>query len=100
MEKFLRVEMSDGSTYDVPLEVIARSRANYFSKQEADQESMNAVYHAELEYTMNDHEEAIDWATNNMNWDDVRNYAVKLEEPKVIDLQNGWVNGQKQIVSK
>jgi DNA (cytosine-5)-methyltransferase 1 len=41
----------------------------------------------------------IDWAAGNMNWDDVKDVAVEVPHlHEKVDYQEGWVNGEKDIV--
>ena len=50
---------------------------------------------------MTDEYELQDWAANNMDWDDVKDYAKKADiEPIEVDYQEGWINGKKEIVFK
>jgi hypothetical protein len=44
-----------------------------------------------------DPDEVADWAQNNMDWDDVKDVAklVHSDEP---DYQEGWVNGDYEVV--
>ena len=60
---------------------------------------METVYQEEFEFTMNDEDELIDWAQNNMNWDEVKQQAVKVSDGE-IDWQDGWVNGEKEVIEK
>ena len=96
MEKFLRVTMPDGSLWDVPARVIADNRAKYYAEGDPGE------YEEEFRFTMDDNFELRDWAANNMDWDEVKSYAVKVEEPpqQEPDYQEGWVNGDKKIVEK
>jgi len=96
----LRVTMPDGSRWDVPIEVIARSRAeNYAREFGGDVERSLAEdtlpLFAEHPY------EIIDWATGNMNWSDVAAVATRAPDaprPR-FDWEDGWMNGEKEIVS-
>lgn len=95
-EKYLRITMPDDSKWDVPAKIIAENRAKYFAKVDPD-----TTYAEEFEFTMTDEYELIDWASGNMDWEDVRNYAQKVEiEPVEVDYQEGWINGKKEVVSK
>lgn len=93
MAKKLRVTMPDGSEWDVPAEIIAKSRADYYCSVDAETE-----FDEEYEYTLSDHEELIDWAENNMNWEDVEKFAQPLGARTKTDYQEGWVNGDKEVV--
>ena len=43
-----------------------------------------------------------DWAANNMNWKDVVAFARKVESHPMndADFQEGWINGDKEIVEE
>lgn len=99
LENFLRVTMPDGSRYDVPVMIIAENRAKFYADiseipvEEALGETENLF--------KEDNYEIEEWASSNMNWDEVEDHATlvieELEKPK-IDFQDGWVNGNKEIV--
>jgi len=93
--KFLRVTMPDGSKWDVPARVIAENRAKYYAEVDSD-----TTYQEEFEFTMSDNYELKDWAAGNMNWSDVENHAQYVINPPTPDYQEGWVNGEKEIIEK
>ncbi|MBG9944674.1 hypothetical protein ABE237_00735 [Brevibacillus formosus] len=93
MAKKLRVTMPDGSKWDVPADLIAKNRAEYYSKRSSD-----TIYEEEVEFALSDNYELFDWAENNMNWKDVRQFAVEVKAPDEPDYQEGWVNGDKEVV--
>ena len=102
--KYLRTTMPDESQWDVPGDLIAKSRAAYYAKLDSErgEGSYDEIYARELEYTLGNSGELEDWAANNMNWSDVSHAAVKVlsvasKEP---DYQDGWVNGEKEVVEK
>ncbi len=97
--KYLRVEMEDGSKYDIPVSVIAEHRANcYIEKYGGDlQRSLNEDTDPLFK---SDDYEIEDWAANNMNWNEVESVAVKVPDCGGLDYQEGWVNGDKEIVEK
>lgn len=93
-EKHLRVTMPDGSKYDVPARIIADDRAKYYAGNDPE-----TTYQEEFDFTMGDDFELQDWAANNMNWEDVAEHAIKVDEPlPPVDFQEGWINGKKEIV--
>lgn len=92
MSKKLRVTMPDGSEWDVPAEIIAKNKAEHYYN-EGDED-----FKEEYEFTLSDNEELIDWAENNMNWEDVKQYALQIKGPGELDYQKGWVNGDKEVV--
>lgn len=97
----IRVSMPDGSKWDVPSDLVAKHRAQYYAKLDTarnPQKNFQSVFQEEFQATMVDEECLIDWAESNMNWSDVRLYAVRVSAPD-IDYQDGWVNGEKTIVT-
>jgi hypothetical protein len=93
--KYLRITMPDGSKWDVPCEVIAKNRASFYAEK-------GDSYQEEFDYTMGIDFELRDWAADNMNWDEVEEFATKApeEQQEPVDYQEGWVNGEKEIIEK
>ncbi len=98
-KQFLRVTMGDGSKWDVPVEVIARNRAEHY-KREYGHDVERSLKEDTLPFFARDAWEIEDWAANNMNWEDVRNHAERVTKPREPDYQEGWCNGEKKIVEK
>lgn len=96
-DALLKITMPDGSKWTVPVEAIARHRARHYRE-----EYNNSVEASLAEDTWplfeSDDYEITDWAANNMNWEDVEARAVKADDPGAPDFQEGWVNGEKEIV--
>jgi hypothetical protein len=94
--KYLRVTMPNGQKYDIPAKVIANNRATYYADKEG-----KGKYQEEYDFTLNDKFELQDWAANNMNWEDVEDLAELVKENKQkVDFQEGWINGEKEIIEK
>jgi hypothetical protein len=90
--KVICVTMPDGSHWAVPAKIVAHQRATYYAQK-------GDSYHEEYGYTMSQDDELLDWAANNMNWDDVRGDAWPLPaRDKPVDYQEGWANGDKQVI--
>lgn len=89
----LRVEMSDGTRWDVPVQVIADSRDEHYREDEED--TIDFIHGGGLGDF-----EIYDWAGNNMNWSDVSQFAVRAPDAtrKKIDWEDGWANGEKEII--
>lgn len=98
-DKYLRVTMPDGSTWDIPILIIAENRAKYYA--ENDEDFLGDVEKALEEDTLplfaSDEYEIMEWASNNMDWDDVSDFATMVEFSDC-DYQEGWINGDKEIV--
>ena len=94
MMKNLRIKMPDLSIWQVPAHLIAENRAKYYAERKGKE-----LYLEEYEFTLNDDSILIDWATNNMDWEDVSQYATIIEKPEV-DYQEGWINGEHSIIEE
>ena len=94
-EKYLRITMPDGSLWDVPARLVAEDRAKYYAEKDPD-----TTYEEMFEATMSDDFDLKDWAADNMNWEDVETHAVRHLGPDDPDFQEGWVNGEKEIIEK
>lgn len=97
MSKQMQVEMPDGSIWAVPVDVIARNRAEYY-KGEFDGDVIRSLAEDTMPLFNDDDYSIEDWAANNMNWDDVKSVAVMVSAGEC-DYQEGWVNGDKNIVT-
>lgn len=93
--KSLHVEMPDGHTYAIPVEIIARNRAEAYADEYGDDvgESLRAdtiPLFMERNYNIRD------WASNNMNWADVKAHARRIthDEKQEYDFEDGWCNGE------
>lgn len=96
MTKHLQVTMPDGSKWAVPVEVIAMNRAVYYAKNDGMtlEDSLNNDTNPLFE---SDSFEIEDWAANNMNWSDVEHLAVCTCNGEV-DFDDGWANGDKDVI--
>ncbi len=91
-----QVEMPDGSKWEVPVAIIALDRARYYAHEFQDViESLNKDT---LPLFQDSWGEIEDWARNNMDWGEVSMNAVCVEQPSKINYQDGWVDGEIQIV--
>lgn len=100
MEQYLRVTMSDGSKYDIPVRIIAYNRASYYAEHDSqfDGSVERSLNEDTLPLFKEDNYEIVDWAANNMNWKNVLSTAIRVQPAIEIDFQEGWINGDKEIV--
>ena len=98
---YLTVEMPDLNLYAIPLKVIADNRAKYFAQWDEITYD-ESLYDDTIPLFMAETYEIEDWASNNMDWDDVKEYAIKIETKAKheYDFQDGWMNGNKEILKK
>ena len=108
--KYIKVLFSNGEIYHIPASIVAHERATYYAnhdigKQKTDLPSKEwaECFKKERDYTLGDDFEIIDWANNNMNWEDVEKHAILIDsEAKPINKQKEWVNNEpeKEIIEK
>ncbi len=97
--KVLRIDMPDGSRWDVPVMIIAQNRAGYY-KDEFGGDMDRSLKEDTLPLFKEGDYEIHDWAANNMNWSDVVEFAKKVIDGKTkVDYQNGWINGDYEILA-
>lgn len=98
-EKYLYVTMPDGVEWEIPVSVIAQNRAKYYADQEGDGGNNEAVYREEYEHTLKNDYEIIDWAENNMDWNDVEPHAKLSVTYDEDEYQEHWTKGRgKRII--
>jgi hypothetical protein len=88
------ITMSDGSTWQVPAKLVAENRARHY-EDEGD-------FAGEVDFALTDEYTLLDWASNNMDWEYVEEFAIKVatRDMKPEDYQEGWVNGKKQVIEE
>ena len=94
-QKSYRITMEDGSVWAVPVKPIALSHATYYAG--VDKISVEESMDLTVELFLNDDYEIEDWAKNNMYWAEVADSA-KCVQPASIDFEEGWVNGEAEVV--
>ena len=96
LDKKYCVTMPDGSVWAVPVRVIAEDHAAYYYKKR-EYESMEEAMEVTMAFFEDDYE-VMDWARNNMDWDDVKSQAWQIESPtEEVDWDEGWANGKVEI---
>ena len=96
MDANMRVEMPDGSKWDVPVSIIAKNRAEFY-KDEFDGDIEKSLTKDTIPLFENVEYEIEDWAQNNMYWSEVEPHATKVEDENP-DYEDGWCNGDKEII--
>lgn len=98
--KFMRLVFSTGEIFEIPATVIAEDRAKYYANSDCQKDNtlkFSEVYAKELDYSLNDNGELLDWASNNMNWSDVEPHAKKVEKVNfTCDYQDEWINSESK----
>lgn len=98
MNAQLEITMPDGSRWRVPVDIIARNRAEHYA-HEFGGDVDRTLQEDTIPLFESDDYEIKDWAANNMNWSDVQALATCVAEaPTQKNYQEGWVNGEKRVV--
>ena len=96
MHKFMTVTLPDGSVWSVPVEMIARNRAEHYA-HEFDNDVERSLKEDTIPLFKSDKYEIQDWAVNNMNWSDFDGHQVRITYGQP-DFQEAWLNGEKGFV--
>lgn len=94
----IHVQMPDLSIWEVPVWVVAEDRAAYFA-HEFGGYLPQSLEEDTVPLFLQDHSEILDWASNNMDWDQVKMYAKQLDGEIEVDYQEGWINGDNKVVA-
>jgi hypothetical protein len=98
--KFVDVTFSDHTTWRIPAEQIAAARAHYFAEGDAARGdgSYEEVYAQELEYTLGDRAELLDYLENSMDWSDFADTAVLVAAPRYqVEYDREFTNAPKEL---
>lgn len=90
LSKKYYMKFSDGSTWVVPVHVIAMNRAEQYAGEYDDVHA--SLVQDTLPLFAQNPDEITDWAKNNMNWADVEHEAVQIRKPNGVNYQSEWVD--------
>lgn len=90
--------MSDLTVWQIPTMVIAENRAKFYMDEFGD--DLQRSLDEDTLPLFEDDSEILDWASNNMNWSDVANFAVQIKEEREPDYEKDWCNAKKKVVSE
>jgi len=89
-----------GKWFAVPVSIIEADYAAYYAN--VDNVSLEDALQEVCDRFKANHYEIRDWASNNMDWSDVRHVAQKIknanETQEDEDAQEDWINGSYEIV--
>lgn len=90
--KLLVLVLPSGAEWGIPAEVIAKHRARHYADNDPD-----TTFDEEFAWTMENEFELRDWAANNMNWEDVREFAREITPAPDPDLNAAWGSVEKDV---
>lgn len=98
MKRYVELKFSNGDRFRIPATTIAHARATYFAdhdngKQEGEPNNeWTETYKDERAYTLGDKYELTDWLWNNMDWNDVKEDAIKMQsDDDEYDYSKHWM---------
>ena len=94
-EKCLKVRFANGDLFAIPARIIAEDRATYYADLDGYEVNSNE-WEAEIITALNDEFEIEDWAGNEMNWDQLEPYAVKINTGE-FDYEDGWSDADIEL---
>lgn len=97
MRKYMTVTVKDGSKWAVPVELIARNRAENYASEFGGDIELSLVEDTIPLFESDDYE-IEDWATNNMDWKFFDVNKIKIEPAPPPDFQDAWINGDKGFI--
>lgn len=77
--------------YELPLSVVAENRTEYYSKKDGFEKD-SKDWKEEIDFVMNDNYEGKDWLLNNMDWDDVKDRATKINDKVNVTDDDFWTS--------
>lgn len=91
---YLQITFTDGQQWRVPALVIAEHRAKYYAEQDPD-----TTFEREVQFTLENQYELVDWARNNMVVSDVEKHATKVADRVPIEFEDGWNDGESEFTT-
>ena len=89
MKKIIELTFEDGEKWQIPLELIAKNRADYYHIKAFKEKDESFDYDGEVDYVMKDNFEGEDWLKNNMDLNDFEKEVVKIPiQPQNKDWSN------------
>ena len=98
MSKQIEITFSNGDVYSVPAEVVAKDRAEYYAERfEGEEGTYEEIVEREMQ-VVNDKWEILDWMSNQMNWEDVKEDTEYIENRMTVDKESEFVNADKEFI--
>lgn len=100
MEKFVKITFPNKERFLVPASVIAKARTDYYAIHVDGHEAGSKEWQEEYNHSISDDYEITDWLANNMDWVDIKEHAVKLEEDEGYDYDKGFFEAETEVVEE
>ena len=95
-DRCLKVRFANGDLFAIPARIIAENRANYYADLDGYDLNSNE-WEAEIITALRDDLEIEDWAGNEMNWNELEPYAIKIDSGE-FDYEDGWPDADMELM--
>jgi len=92
--KIIELSFEDGVKWHIPLEFVAKHRADYYKTKKED----DFNYQEEVDFVMGDDYEGEDWLKNNMNAEEFEQ-VLEVIQPDT-PQERDWCNAESQIIER
>lgn len=96
--KEMVIKLSDGTEYALNVDIIIQNRANFYVNDFNG--DIKKSYADSISLFQKDVSAILEWAVEEMNWEDVEKHAVKIKTATPLDMQDEWINCEYYIREK
>ena len=97
--KVLQIKFSNGECWEIDVKRIAENRTAFYAKKDGFEEG-DPQWQEEMDYIENDGYEAEDWMQNNMDWDEIRPIASRVDNEEEYDYTNEFFLADIKLLKK
>ncbi len=110
LTKYLQITFSDNKTYLIPAYIIVKPKAQYWTEKDLERERKSKHYPNDIDIQkmyddnfnaiMDDDYEIKEWASNSMKWEDMKDFAIEIENSYIIDYDRDFINTEMKVIEK
>lgn len=94
MGKYILITYKNGEQFILPVSVIVDHMTRYYVNNDYDTDSVTSCYDLAAE---DDNEKLIYWLNDNMSYEDVEGYLIKVD-PHRVDYKAEFFSSKKEII--
>lgn len=103
--KYIRIKFINSDEFDIPFDIIARNRAEYYANLDNQDnpsvrdvpEELEKEIQEEFNLVINDERKIADWLFNSMDWKDIEEQVLKVPNSYLnsdVNYEASWCNIQ------
>lgn len=98
LKKHFAINMPDGFTYAIPVELIARNHAAHFAKTQANNDEIQILTEVTIpEFSQSNHS-IHEWAATRLTWEEVKEHSLIIKRHKLEkQMENAWLDLNTEI---